>query len=40
MVFDTWGGLLPPPMFAEFSARYLSQIAQVLSEDEQRTTCH
>ena len=33
MVFDTWGGLLAPPMFAEFSARYLSQIAALLRED-------
>jgi uroporphyrinogen decarboxylase len=33
MVFDTWGGLLPPEMFPEFSARYLSQIAALLRED-------
>lgn len=33
MVFDTWGGLLSPPMFAEFSARWLAQIAQALRED-------
>ncbi len=28
MVFDTWGGLLAPDMFREFSLRYLTQIAQ------------
>jgi uroporphyrinogen decarboxylase len=33
MVFDTWGGLLSPAMFGEFSARYLSQIATLLRED-------
>jgi uroporphyrinogen decarboxylase len=32
MVFDTWGGLLSPAMFEEFSARYLSQIAALLRE--------
>ncbi|MBS0557837.1 MAG: uroporphyrinogen decarboxylase [Proteobacteria bacterium] len=30
MVFDTWGGLLAPDMFGEFSLRYLAQIAQSL----------
>ena len=30
MVFDTWGGLLAPSMFAEFSLRYLAEIAQRL----------
>jgi uroporphyrinogen decarboxylase len=30
MVFDTWGGLLAPEMFGEFSLRYLAQIAQSL----------
>jgi len=30
MVFDTWGGLLAPDMFREFSLRYLKQIAQSL----------
>jgi len=30
MVFDTWGGLLAPQMFREFSLRYLAQIAQSL----------
>ena len=33
MVFDTWGGLLSPAMFDEFSARYLSQIAALLREN-------
>jgi uroporphyrinogen decarboxylase len=30
MVFDTWGGLLAPDMFAEFSLRYLTRIAHSL----------
>ena len=34
MVFDTWGGLLAPEMFREFSLRYLSQIAQMLQSDK------
>jgi uroporphyrinogen decarboxylase len=33
MVFDTWGGLLSPDLFGEFSLRYLSQIAQMLQSD-------
>jgi uroporphyrinogen decarboxylase len=33
MVFDTWGGLLPPDLFREFSLRYLAQIAQMLQSD-------
>ena len=33
MVFDTWGGLLAPEMFREFSLRYLAQIAQMLKSD-------
>jgi uroporphyrinogen decarboxylase len=33
MVFDTWGGLLPPDLFREFSLRYLAQIAQSLQAD-------
>ncbi len=32
MVFDTWGGLLAPTMFREFSQRYLTQIAQSLKQ--------
>lgn len=34
MVFDTWGGLLAPDMFREFSLRYLAQIAQMLKSDK------
>lgn len=30
MLFDTWGGLLSPAQFHEFSQRYLNQIAQTL----------
>ncbi|WP_300615713.1 uroporphyrinogen decarboxylase [Dokdonella sp.] len=30
MVFDTWGGLLAPSMFREFSQRYLAQIVAAL----------
>ncbi|MDE2257054.1 MAG: uroporphyrinogen decarboxylase [Xanthomonadaceae bacterium] len=30
MVFDTWGGLLAPDMFGEFSLHYLARIAQSL----------
>ena len=33
MVFDTWGGLLPPDLFREFSLRYMAQIAQTLKRD-------
>jgi uroporphyrinogen decarboxylase len=33
MVFDTWGGLLAPDMFGEFSLRYLAQIAQSIKSD-------
>ena len=33
MVFDTWGGLLAPDLFDEFSLRYLAQIAQSLKLD-------
>ena len=33
MVFDTWGGLLAPDMFREFSLRYLSQIVQSIKSD-------
>lgn len=33
MVFDTWGGLLAPGMFHEFSLRYLAQIAAALKAD-------
>ena len=33
MVFDTWGGLLAPDMFREFSLRYLARIAQSIKSD-------
>jgi len=33
MVFDTWGGLLPPDLFREFSLRYMAQIAQMIKSD-------
>lgn len=33
MVFDTWGGMLAPAAFREFSQRYLVQIAQALKAD-------
>lgn len=33
MVFDTWGGLLAPNMFREFSLRYLAQIVQSIKSD-------
>jgi uroporphyrinogen decarboxylase len=34
MVFDTWGGLLGPAAFRDFSQRYLAQIAATLKADE------
>ncbi|HJR13044.1 MAG TPA: uroporphyrinogen decarboxylase [Rhodanobacteraceae bacterium] len=33
MVFDSWGGMLAPAMFLEFSQRYLAQIASLLRDD-------
>ena len=33
MVFDTWGGLLAPAQFQEFSLRYLAQIVAELKAD-------
>ena len=33
MVFDSWGGMLAPAMFLEFSQRYLKQIASLLRDD-------
>jgi uroporphyrinogen decarboxylase len=33
MVFDTWGGMLAPDAFVEFSQRYLTAIAQALKAD-------
>ena len=34
MVFDTWGGLLAPGLFREFSLRYLEQIAKNIQGDK------
>ncbi|HEX5354290.1 MAG TPA: uroporphyrinogen decarboxylase [Rhodanobacteraceae bacterium] len=33
MLFDSWGGMLAPAMFLEFSQRYLAQIATLLRDD-------
>jgi uroporphyrinogen decarboxylase len=33
MIFDTWGGLLAPSMFPEFSQRYLALTAALLKHD-------
>ncbi len=33
MIFDTWGGLLSPPMFREFSLRHLARIVTALASD-------
>lgn len=33
MVFDSWGGMLAPAMFLEYSQRYLAQIAESLHND-------
>lgn len=33
MVFDTWGGMLAPSQYQEFSLRYLAQIAATLKQD-------
>lgn len=33
MVFDSWGGMLAPAMFLEYSQRYLAQIAESLRAD-------
>jgi uroporphyrinogen decarboxylase len=33
MIFDTWGGMLGPSAFREFSLRYLSQVADLLKSD-------
>ncbi|HEU0276653.1 MAG TPA: uroporphyrinogen decarboxylase [Rhodanobacteraceae bacterium] len=33
MVFDSWGGMLAPAMFLEFSQRYLAEIAALLRAD-------
>lgn len=34
MVFDSWGGLLGPAPYREFSGRYLARIAAALASDE------
>ncbi|GLQ95836.1 uroporphyrinogen decarboxylase [Dyella mobilis] len=34
MVFDTWGGMLGPAAFREFSLRYLEQVVDALKADE------
>ncbi|MFC3816895.1 uroporphyrinogen decarboxylase [Lysobacter sp. GCM10012299] len=36
-VFDTWGGVLSPSMYREFSLRYLKRIAQELPRGEEKT---
>jgi uroporphyrinogen decarboxylase len=33
-VFDTWGGVLAPPLYREFSLRYLTRIAQELERGQ------
>jgi uroporphyrinogen decarboxylase len=33
MIFDTWGGLLGPAAFREFSLRYMTQVVDVLKAD-------
>lgn len=33
MIFDTWGGLLNPSSFREFSLRYMAQIVDALKSD-------
>ncbi|UGB46503.1 uroporphyrinogen decarboxylase [Frateuria edaphi] len=35
MVFDTWGGLLGPAPFREFSLRYMSEVVAALKADPQ-----
>lgn len=36
-VFDTWGGVLSPSMYREFSLRYLQRIAQELPRGDEHT---
>jgi len=33
-IFDTWGGLLPPPEFAEFSLAYIARVVSRLRETD------
>jgi uroporphyrinogen decarboxylase len=32
-IFDTWGGILPPDEFREFSLRYIGQVLQLLNRN-------
>jgi uroporphyrinogen decarboxylase len=32
-IFDTWGGILPPDEFKEFSLRYIEQVLQLLKRN-------
>jgi uroporphyrinogen decarboxylase len=34
MIFDTWGGLLGPSAYREFSLRYMAQVVDALKNDE------
>ncbi len=38
MVFDTWGGVLSPEAYAEFSLRYMQQIVQQVSREHDGET--
>lgn len=33
-IFDTWGGILPPDEFREFSLRYIQQVLQLLKRSD------
>lgn len=33
-IFDTWGGILPPDEFREFSLRYIQQVLQLLNRSD------
>jgi uroporphyrinogen decarboxylase len=35
MLFDTWGGVLTPAQYAEFSLRYLEQVVDALTRDSE-----
>jgi uroporphyrinogen decarboxylase len=32
-IFDTWAGILPPPLYEEFSLRYINQIVETLRQE-------
>src|SRR5690606_22140717 len=32
MIFDTWGGVLPPAIYQQFSLHYMTQIVRTLKE--------